>query len=72
MSKFIYCESTGGGMIYREVGRWKGFYDFRFLHGWMDGDVINQDINLLRWVAKAKIGDYYEHRLGVCFKVNSK
>jgi hypothetical protein len=66
MKKFIYCESTEGGMeeyyidSLEELG----------LYGWMSETCKEDDEALVEWSLKAEVGEYYEHRLGMCFRVS--
>jgi len=68
--RFIYCESTEGGMESNDY-LFEGD-DIRFfgLYGWMWAACLEQDTKLVEWAKTAKIGDFYNHRLGVVFRVN--
>jgi len=67
MKKFIYCESTEGGMDsccfnkIKELG----------LYAWMSDEFCKkEDQALCDWLEKAEVGQYFEHRLGICFRVS--
>lgn len=67
MKKFIYCEITDGGMEKWEISN---IEDLKGLYGWMTDSCKKDDYELVNWIEKANIGDYFEHRLGICFRVN--
>lgn len=50
------------------------FNDLECLNGlpeWMSKEHKEKDEQLLRWAEFADTGDFFEHRNGICFKVNS-
>jgi len=68
MKKFIYCETTDGGMDDFEVTCLR---DLKGLYGWMSESCEKDDNALLKWIQTSKIGDYHNHRLGIIFRVNA-
>jgi len=63
---FLYCESADGGMdtfIIHDKA------DLDQLYGWMNSDCNDPDEELLLWFDKAQVGDYIDHRLGVCIRL---
>jgi hypothetical protein len=67
VKKFIYCEITDGGMESWEISN---IEDLKGLYGWMTDGCKKDDYELVNWIEKANIGDYFKHRLGMCFRVN--
>jgi hypothetical protein len=72
MKYFIYFESTEGGMDSYKYEFKDDNIEFR-LYGWMDENYgcDTSDKELVEWVKTCKIGEYFEHRLGTCVRVNS-
>lgn len=72
MKDFIYFEQIEGGMEVIKLNFNNDDYVFP-LFGWMSEEYgcKSQDLELVKWCKKAKIGDYFEHRLGVCVRVNN-
>lgn len=66
MKKFIYFESAEGGMRTHVFNRFKDFH----VNGWLSPSCVNEDMELIFWADKAKIGDCFEHRLGICVRIN--
>lgn len=66
MKKFMYFESTEGGMETHTV-----FSNEQFprIYGWMDTDCKAEDSKLLKWMESADVGESYEHRLGVLVRL---
>jgi hypothetical protein len=64
--KFVYFESTEGGMTIHTFERFKEFT----CHGWLSPSCAEEDMNLVFWGANAAVGDCFQHRLGVCVRVN--
>ena len=65
MSHFVYVEQTEGGM---ESYEFSGNNVPR-LYGWMDATCLENDTALIYWLGKAQVGEYFPHRLGICFCV---
>lgn len=65
--EFIYCETIDGGMQSHVIRNTK---DLEILFGWMSYDCYIQDEALVEWCIKCNIGDYFEHRLGIIFRVS--
>ena len=66
MKNFIYCESTEGGMEEYHINDLSELG----IYGWMSDSCREDDELLIAWSEKANIGDYFEHRLGICFRVS--
>lgn len=71
MKNFIYLEAGEGHIFTHKYTFIDEVYNFA-LYGWMDENAgcDTQDKWLVEWCKKAEIGDYYEHRLGICVRVN--
>lgn len=71
MKHFIYLEAGNGDIFTHECTFADEEYIFP-LYGWMNenygADTLDQE--LIEWCKIAKIGDYFQHRLGVCVRVN--
>lgn len=66
MKKFLYFESTEGGM---EVYSVHSPEEFPRLYGWMTPSCACEDEGMLRWMDTAEIGDVYHHRLGCLVRI---
>lgn len=64
--KFVYFESTEGGMTPHVFSSIKEFN----CSGWLSSSYVDNDMALVFWSTKAEIGDCFHHRLGVCVRVN--
>lgn len=67
MSKnFAYFEDTEGGLNYFlfscEVGLTR-------LNGWKTKECWKDDVEFLKWLLTAEIGEYRMHRLGICVRL---
>jgi hypothetical protein len=70
MIKFIYCENTEGGMESTEYSfNLHEDIEFNNLYGWMRHNCSEADIALVDWAISSKIGEFFKHRLGMCFRV---
>lgn len=70
--KFMYCELTDGGMNYWTIENASGLVTEFPLSGWMSEEhgCRESDSDLIVWAnTKAEIGDYFEHRMGVCIRI---
>jgi hypothetical protein len=65
-TRVVYFESTEGGMEVHDPFR----LDRPCLYGWMNDSCREDDSALARWVDAARVGESYQHRLGVavCLK----
>jgi hypothetical protein len=72
MKHFIYFESTDGGMDSHKHEFKDNNIKFN-LYGWMNENYgcDTSDKELIEWAKKCEIGDYFEHRLGTCVRVNN-
>lgn len=66
VKQFLYVEQTDGGMNERVVTNADGL---RSLYGWMHPSCAADDAVLVHWMGIAEVGDYAEHRLGVCVRL---
>ena len=63
---FMYCESEEGGMQQHFAQNFEGL---KHLLGWMNKDCLKEDMALRRWMEVAEVGEFYDHRLGVCVRI---
>jgi len=63
--QFLYCEATEGGLTTHLLHP----DSYMPLYGWMTHGCKKYDRALLRWMARAEVGDYYNHRLGVMIRI---
>ena len=70
MKQFMYCEDTGATGMDRHII--EGSADMDFLAGWGDVDCEEEDLALCDFLRAAEVGEYYEHRLGVCVRLKDK
>lgn len=72
MKYFIYFESTEGGMEVNYYAFKDDDINFR-LFGWMSDcyGCKEDDEKLINWAIKSKVGDYFNHRIGTCVRVNN-
>ena len=69
MKTFIYCATTDGGM---EDFKIKSSKELIVLYGWMNKICRHDDNLLIEWMEVAEVGDYFEHRLGLIFRVKDE
>lgn len=69
--KFLYCESTEGGMDSFEFTD-ASLGDLLNLYEWMNPMCQFGDSELLDWMRCAKIGEYRHHRLGICIRIRGE
>jgi hypothetical protein len=65
VKNFIYFEEYDGGMYLNEGSSPESFG----LIGWMRGDCVKDDTELMQWAENADVGDYFSHRLGYAVRV---
>lgn len=68
---FIYFEATDGGMDTNKYA-FKTGDDFNFgLFGWMSEKYgcEAEDTKLVEWAKVCEVGEYFEHRMGTCVRV---
>jgi hypothetical protein len=67
VKKFVYFESTEGGMETHVV--WDE-EELMILTGWRSESTEKEDLDLMDWMRNAKLGEFYDHRLGtlVCVR----
>ncbi|HEY1900751.1 MAG TPA: hypothetical protein VGG49_13265 [Steroidobacteraceae bacterium] len=63
---FLYVENTEGGSQEHML---TGDQRPTWLRGWMSDDCAADDQALLKSMNEAQLGEYSEHRLGVCIRV---
>lgn len=69
MKQFLYCEIQEGGMDYFVVS---AADELRHLRSWMKEGCAVEDKLLALWMVGADIGEFYNHRLGVCIRLKDK
>jgi hypothetical protein len=70
VKRFIYCAGNDGGMEWNDYLFEDNNISFDDLYGWFWDACVEQDTKLIEWAKTAKIGDFYNHRLGIVFRVN--
>jgi hypothetical protein len=69
VKQFLYCEDEGtGGMDHYILHLESGLAPY----GWMEDSCKEADIKMMQWMETAEVGDYYQHRVGVCIRVKDK
>lgn len=69
MKRFLYCESTEGGMDHGEFRRPE---ELSNLLGWMVTINAAEDSALVNWMETAQVGEYTTHRLGLCVRLKDE
>jgi hypothetical protein len=69
MKQFMYCEGTRTGMDQHIIERW---VEMDFLKGWGEPMWEDEDFALCDFLRVAEVGEYHEHRLGVCIRLKDK
>ena len=68
MNKFMYFQSTEGGMDAYEIDTAEDF-GVGNLYGWMKEQNGADDTAMTVWMTTAEIGEFYEHRLGYLVRI---
>lgn len=69
MKRFMYFESTEGGMDRYEITKEDLRTGLLPIPYWMAPACKAQDCALLDWMQNAEIGEMHEHRLGVAVRL---
>jgi len=68
MKRFLYAESTDGGMSSQIVSDAESLN----LYGWMDESCKEEDEALVEWLKTADVGEFKDHRLGVMIRLKDE
>lgn len=65
---FMYFENQEGGMTAHIITPGEPLQ----LHGWMGPGCKKADLALVKWMGDARIGEAFNHRLGICVRVRPR
>ena len=69
MRHFVYCKDADGGFDAHLYSFEEGAEIDLILYGWMSDSCKEQDTALVEWMKSCDIGEFFYHRMGMCFRV---